>query len=629
MRENLMQATNADGKALFVNKFGQLLTSDEITKLKQTTAVEPSRIYTLDVINNNKVDSTPGTFTGTLSADLFSAGIKAVTSDTPIALSLSVDGGTPQMVSFTLAKGNYTGTELAKALENEINKSFGEPAPGSSLLPADQRYGIKVKFSPDSTGKQGEFTILSGTTGEDSLVNVSAAPSAPRVAAAAAAATRLSAATAALTTAETTATAAAAAAAAAPTDQALAAAKTLADEQKLAAQAEKDAAEAAKTLADAAVTSAVANTTAFYGFGSTKVVNGSSVTADKSVTGSGLASKPAVLMGETFVGLGDRFLLNAANSKFVVTVDNVVDTIEMDTKIEYTRDSFLAALQGQINNMSNSAGRTVSGVKVEFEPVGNALALKFTSGSQGSSAFIKVSGSGSWGLANAPSASGETSTWVNPIKAQYIDANRAESYVDIKGNELDGVEDVGDIEEDGIWAPVFLDKGELTFDRDGKLFSPASKIAYNGPFVNFSVDYAGTTNYNAPLAVLAQLQNGKPEGDLIGVTVGNDGLVTANYSNGIQEKLGKIILANFTAPTGLRQLGDSSFVATAEAGTLSLGEPGEAGFAAVRAGAIERSNVDLTQELIELITAQRNFQANAKAIETANTMTQAIVNIRS
>jgi flagellar hook protein FlgE len=76
-------------------------------------------------------------------------------------------------------------------------------------------------------------------------------------------------------------------------------------------------------------------------------------------------------------------------------------------------------------------------------------------------------------------------------------------------------------------------------------------------------------------------------------------------------------------------LGDSSFVATAEAGTLSLGEPGEAGFAAVRAGAIERSNVDLTQELIELITAQRNFQANAKAIETANTMTQAIVNIRS
>jgi flagellar hook-basal body protein len=342
-----------------------------------------------------------------------------------------------------------------------------------------------------------------------------------------------------------------------------------------------------------------------------------------------LPSNPAVLMSETFVGLGDRFLLNAANSQFVVTVDNVVDTIELPTNVEYTRESFLAALQDEINGMQNASGRTVSGVKVEFETVGNALALKFTSGTQGSSAFIKVSGAESWGLAKAPSASGETVKWVDPYQAQYVATNRTESYVDIQGNELDGVEDVGDIEEDGIWAPVFLDKGELTFDRDGKLFSPASKIAYNGPFVNFSVDYAGTTNYNAPLAVLSQLQNGKPEGDLIGVTVGNDGLVTANYSNGIQEKLGKIILANFTAPTGLRQLGDSSFVATAEAGTLSLGEPGEAGFAAVRAGATERSNVDLTQELIELITAQRNFQANAKAIETANTMTQAIVNIRS
>jgi flagellar hook-basal body protein len=540
MRENLMQATNESGTPLYVNKYGELKTSAEITAIKQTTAVEPSRIYTLDVINNNKVDSTPGTFTGALSADLFTAGIKAVNTITPIAKSISIDDSPVKNIQFSLAVGNYTGTELAKVLENEINKAFGEPASGQTWPEKDQRYGIKVKFSPDSGGKRGDFTISSGTTGENSLVKV---------------------------------------------------------------------------------TSPSANTTNFYGF--------SGGASDKSASGSGLESKPAVLLSETFVGLGDRFLLNAANSKFVVTVDNVVDTISMDTSIEYTRDSFLAALQEKINSMTNTAGRSVSGVKVEFEPVGNALALKFTSGSQGSSAFIKVSGSGSWGLANAPSASGETSTWVNPIKAQYIDANRAESYVDIKGNELDGVEDVGDIEEDGIWAPVFLDKGELTFDRDGKLFSPASKIAYNGPFVNFSVDYAGTTNYNAPLAVLSQLQNGKPEGDLIGVTVGNDGLVTANYSNGIQEKLGKIILANFTAPTGLRQLGDSSFVATAEAGTLSLGEPGEAGFAAVRAGATERSNVDLTQELIELITAQRNFQANAKAIETANTMTQAIVNIRS
>lgn len=555
MRENLMSAKTPNGDELFVNKYGEIKTEAQITALKQTISVEPTRIYNLDVINNNKVDSTPGSFTGTLPGILFNAGIKEVEDETPIELSLAVDGGEPLLVSFTLAAGRYTGNELARRLENEINLAFGEPASGQVLALDDQRYGIKVKFSPDSTTQLGEFTISSGTTGDESNVTVS--------------------------------------------------------------------------FTDDDDPTAALNTSTFYGFGSTKEVDGESVTTDKSVPGSGLASEPAVLIGESFVGLGDRFLLNAVNSKFVVTVDNVVDTIEMDTRIEYTRDSFLLALQNQINDMSNSAGRTVSGVKVEFEPVGNALALKFTTGSQGSSAFVKVSGANSWGLADAPFANGATSTWVDPIEAQYTDSGRTPIFVDRLGTELDNVENPGDIEEEGIWAPVFLDKGELTFDRDGKLFSPVDKINYKGPFVNFSVDYAGTTNFNAPLAILSQLQNGKPEGDLIGVTVGNDGLVTANYSNGIQEKLGKIILANFTAPTGLRQLGDSSFVATAEAGRLSLGEPGEAGFAAVRAGATERSNVDLTQELIELITAQRNFQANAKAIETANTMTQAIVNIRS
>jgi flagellar hook-basal body protein len=541
MRESLMQATDANGKPLYVNKFGQLLTADEITAKGETTAVEPSRIYTLDVINNNKNDSTPGVYSGSLAADLFDKGSYTVpVGGKTIEFDISVDTDPPnlqrQTITFDLqGEKSYTGSELAKLMENAINKHFGELADK-----ADQRFGTKVKFSADNSGKRGEFTISSGTTGQDSNVKI---------------------------------------------------------------------------------LSVNADTTLVFGFTATAT--------DKFAPGSGLPSNPAVLIGETFVGLGDRFLLNSANSQFVVTVDNVVGTITLPTTVEYTRESFLTALQDQINAMSNSSGRTVSGVSVAFEQVGNALALKFTSGTQGSSAFIKVSGAESWGLAKAPSASGETVKWVDPYQAQYVATNRTESYVDIQGNELDGVEDVGDIEEDGIWAPVFLDKGELTFDRDGKLFSPVNKINYKGPFLNFSVDYAGTTNFNAPLAVLSQLQNGKPEGDLIGVTVGNDGLVTANYSNGIQEKLGKIILANFTAPTGLRQLGDSSFVATAEAGTLSLGEPGEAGFASVRAGATERSNVDLTQELIELITAQRNFQANAKAIETANTMTQAIVNIRS
>ncbi|MFZ9759685.1 MAG: flagellar hook-basal body complex protein, partial [Burkholderiaceae bacterium] len=126
-----------------------------------------------------------------------------------------------------------------------------------------------------------------------------------------------------------------------------------------------------------------------------------------------------------------------------------------------------------------------------------------------------------------------------------------------------------------------------------------------------------------------QDQNGRPEGDLIGLDIGDDGLVPANYSNGSQKNLAKIILANFSAPTGLRQIGDASFFATSKSGAVQYGEAGTAGFGTIRAGARERANVDLTQELIDLITAQRAFQANAKAIETNNTLTQAIINIRS
>ena len=85
----------------------------------------------------------------------------------------------------------------------------------------------------------------------------------------------------------------------------------------------------------------------------------------------------------------------------------------------------------------------------------------------------------------------------------------------------------------------------------------------------------------------------------------------------------------FPSNEGLRQNGDSSYLSSAKSGAATFGEPGTAGYGTVRAGARERSNVDLTTELVGLITAQRNFQANAKTIETNTTLTQAIIQIRA
>jgi len=104
--------------------------------------------------------------------------------------------------------------------------------------------------------------------------------------------------------------------------------------------------------------------------------------------------------------------------------------------------------------------------------------------------------------------------------------------------------------------------------------------------------------------------------------------VRANYTNGRTEALGKLILANFANPNGLKQVGNANYVATSVSGDASLGQAGGDGFGSIQSGSLERSNVDITEELVNLITAQRNFQANAKAIETTTTLTQTIIQIR-
>ena len=92
--------------------------------------------------------------------------------------------------------------------------------------------------------------------------------------------------------------------------------------------------------------------------------------------------------------------------------------------------------------------------------------------------------------------------------------------------------------------------------------------------------------------------------------------------------LGKIVVANFNNQNGLKQIGNATYVETAVSGTPQVGEAGSEGFGNILSGSLERSNVDITEELVNLITAQRNYQASAKAIETTTSLTQTIINIR-
>jgi flagellar hook-basal body protein len=348
----------------------------------------------------------------------------------------------------------------------------------------------------------------------------------------------------------------------------------------------------------------------------------------------GVTSTAAVLQGGIIgINLANKFRVDESNNQFVVTVDNVTGIITIPPKAEYGAEEFRQALENRINALSDQYGRTVSGVKVNIEGSTNKY-FTFTSGTAGDNSFVKVTANSIWGLSNIPSARGSTSTWQVPQQARN-DAGFP-LYVDRNGQETSNPGDFSEAETKDLWAPVYLDNGELTFDSSGKIYSPNEAIQFksatigeSGATLKFSISYGSSTQYSSPFSVRKQDQNGRPEGDLIGVEIGDDGLVSASYSNGTQKSLAKIVLANFATPTGLRQIGDSSYYASAKSGSAKYGEAGSAGFGTLRAGARERANVDLTQELVDLITAQRNFQASAKAIETNNTLTQAIINLRS
>ena len=177
----------------------------------------------------------------------------------------------------------------------------------------------------------------------------------------------------------------------------------------------------------------------------------------------------------------------------------------------------------------------------------------------------------------------------------------------------------------------------LSFDGNGALTAPPATTNFDSfttagstSAQQFSFTFGTDTTQTAqPFNVAARGQDGKAVGQIQGVTVDEKGVVKASFSNGDTQAIGQVMLANFTNPTGLKQLGNSYWSSTGISGDAKLGAAGSGGFGNLKSGTIERSNVDITEELVNLIAAQRDFQANAKALDTASQISQTIFNIRS
>lgn len=177
---------------------------------------------------------------------------------------------------------------------------------------------------------------------------------------------------------------------------------------------------------------------------------------------------------------------------------------------------------------------------------------------------------------------------------------------------------------------------QLSFDATGKLYAPTTNptvtITPTAPSIvpafTASLDISKVTQYGAAFAVSNLSQDGYAPGSLTDISIGQNGLITARYSNGQSQGAGMVALADFRNVQGLSPVGGNNWVETYTSGQAMLGQPSVGKYGATRSGSLEDSNVDLTAELVNMMTAQRAYQANAQTIKTQDQVMQTLVNLR-
>jgi len=225
-----------------------------------------------------------------------------------------------------------------------------------------------------------------------------------------------------------------------------------------------------------------------------------------------------------------------------------------------------------------------------YDTLGNAHTLTF---------YFAKTGSGTW----------DVHTNVDGTTDAYVTPNTQAMTFDSSGQILTG----------GTMTITNIDLASIGTDT-GK--------PNNGTIPSFTIDFTGTTQFGSTFGTNTLAQDGYSSGRLTGLSVGSDGVIQGRYSNGQTRNQGQIVLANFTNPNGLQSLGNNQWSETSVSGAPLVGAPNTASLGVLQSNSVEESNVDLTGELVNMITAQRNYQANAQSIKTQDQIMQTLVNLR-
>ncbi|NEX45248.1 flagellar hook protein FlgE [Pseudotabrizicola algicola] len=236
---------------------------------------------------------------------------------------------------------------------------------------------------------------------------------------------------------------------------------------------------------------------------------------------------------------------------------------------------------------------------------------------------------------SAPFAANDPTTWAHRTNVPMFDAEgrsiEAELYLVRTSNPSEASPNTSyevHLVRDGIQ----LEPGaaqQVTFGADGALVDGSGALSFSGSEGTVSLSLADSVLRDRPFQTRSASHNGQTQTQLTTLDIDSKGTVWAVYGSEERVAQGKLLLVNFSNPGGLRVMGAAAFAATTDSGLPMAGSPGGSGFGLLRSGALEKANVDLTEELVNLITAQRNYQASAKAMETSSSMMQTIMNLRS
>ncbi len=249
-------------------------------------------------------------------------------------------------------------------------------------------------------------------------------------------------------------------------------------------------------------------------------------------------------------------------------------------------------------------------------------------------------GSGQFSLSDSTSYSGATS--LSAFDSQGAEQTVAMYFRKLEDNQW---EVYGAANGDAIGEPVApVDPADpnrkqalctVSFGADGRLAGPVKSTTVNVPtstaaggIFPVTIDLSKMTQFGSPFSVSELSQNGYATGRLAGFSVASDGTVLSRYTNGQTQAQGRVVLADFANPQGLQPLGGNQWAETKDSGMPLTGSAGAGSLGVIQSGALEQSNVDLTAELVNMITAQRIYQANAQTIRTQDQVMQTIVNLR-